>query len=157
MINQTILIKNEEELSQFCQNLAKHLIPGISLLLNGEMGSGKTTFTRYLGYHLGAKGTINSPTYSLIQHYSIPNHPITKLVHMDLYRLNGQSAIDYLDLDQYTSDPSICCVIEWAKNDDALEIENAITLEFSILSDSEREIQIIAPKNSPIFTTCLAT
>ena len=76
MINQTILIKNEEELSPILPKSAKHLIPGISLLLNGEMGSGKTTFTRYLGYHLGAKGTINSPTYSLIQHYSIPNHPL---------------------------------------------------------------------------------
>jgi tRNA threonylcarbamoyladenosine biosynthesis protein TsaE len=85
------------------------LSPGLHLWLEGDLGSGKTTFTRGLLHALGHTGKVKSPTYTLIEPYVVSR---LDLYHFDFYRLNSPD--EYLDagLDEYFSGSGVC-VVEW--------------------------------------------
>lgn len=92
------------------QLVAKTLTGGSILALTGELGSGKTQFTRGVGIGLGIpEEQITSPTFTLIQEYqaTIP------LIHIDLYRLETQADVQSLGLSEYFQAPYIV-IIEWA-------------------------------------------
>lgn len=79
------------------------------LLLKGNLGAGKTTFTQYLLRELGCTEDVNSPTYSLVNEYLIPNG---KVFHFDLYRLKDISEVYDMGMDEYL-DSGQLCIIEW--------------------------------------------
>jgi tRNA threonylcarbamoyladenosine biosynthesis protein TsaE len=89
------------------ERLAAELRAGDLVLLEGELGAGKTTFTRGIGRGLGARGAVTSPTFVLAR-----EHPTTAgppLVHVDAYRLGSAAELDDLDLDFERS----VVVVEW--------------------------------------------
>lgn len=106
------------------KNLAKTLQGGEILALSGELGSGKTTFTKALGKALGVRGTITSPTFVMMQQYQTSrtdaqNRPIW-LYHLDLYRTKNFADVASLGITQHWGHPQTITVIEWAdkiKND----------------------------------------
>lgn len=77
--------------------------------LRGEIGAGKTTFIRAMLRALGILGGIKSPTYALVESYTINDLPIH---HFDLYRIQEEEELDYIGFRDYFTTPSICC-IEW--------------------------------------------
>jgi tRNA threonylcarbamoyladenosine biosynthesis protein TsaE len=77
--------------------------------LRGELGSGKTTCARSLLHALGVTGTVRSPTYTLVDTYSLPN---LTCVHVDLYRLRSSAEVEELGLRDLTS-PGYLMLIEW--------------------------------------------
>lgn len=84
-------INGIEQLEALAESLAQQLCAGDIVLLYGNLGAGKTTFTQFLGRELGVEGKITSPTYTLVGEYPILDNPnINALIHMDLYRM-GQS------------------------------------------------------------------
>jgi tRNA threonylcarbamoyladenosine biosynthesis protein TsaE len=95
--------------------LARALIPGLTIYLHGDLGTGKTALTRALLHAAGYAGHVKSPTYTLAEPYAIRldahAHPI-EVMHFDLYRLG--SADEFLDAGfrEYFNDVSIC-IIEW--------------------------------------------
>ncbi|MDO5627511.1 MAG: tRNA (adenosine(37)-N6)-threonylcarbamoyltransferase complex ATPase subunit type 1 TsaE [Mobilicoccus sp.] len=90
--------------------LAAHLRAGDVLVLVGELGAGKTTFTQGLGDGLGVRGPITSPTFVLSRvHPSLVGGP--DLVHVDAYRLAGAGEVDDIDLDDTVA--TSVTVIEW--------------------------------------------
>jgi tRNA threonylcarbamoyladenosine biosynthesis protein TsaE len=92
------------------QAVAKALKGGLSISLIGELGAGKTVFTRGIGIGLGIPDDhITSPTFTLIQEYPGP----LPLVHVDLYRLERQTDVESLGLGEYFDSESLV-VIEWA-------------------------------------------
>ncbi len=98
------------ELQAFAEALAFHLRPADLLVLSGELGAGKTTFTQGLGRGLAVRERIISPTFVLVrQHPSTGGGP--GLVHVDAYRLDSAAAIDDLDLEA-TLDANVT-VVEW--------------------------------------------
>lgn len=103
--------------------IAAQLRAGDLVALNGELGAGKTTFTRGLGEHLGVRGAVTSPTFVLARTHP-RNDGGAPLVHVDAYRLNGPADLDDLDIDFEHS----IVVVEWAAGmldgitDDWLEI-----------------------------------
>lgn len=83
------------------------------LHLSGEMGAGKTTFTKSLAKALGVKETVHSPTFILMNEYDTQHRYFKRLVHIDGYRFDDKNESRVLSLDEYTLDPHSLIVIEW--------------------------------------------
>lgn len=104
--------------------VAPRLRPGDLLLLTGDLGAGKTTFTQGLGDALGVRGPVASPTFIIARtHPSLTGGPA--LIHVDAYRLASLAELDDLDLDATLEDA--VTVVEWgdpaaALSDDRLHI-----------------------------------
>ena len=106
----TLLAKNEEETMEIAAQLAQLLEPKDVILLEGNLGAGKTTFTKGLAKGLGIDTVIKSPTYTLIREYTKGRLP---LYHMDVYRLEDVGG-DELGFEEYLYGNGVS-VIEWAK------------------------------------------
>ncbi|HEX3099396.1 MAG TPA: tRNA (adenosine(37)-N6)-threonylcarbamoyltransferase complex ATPase subunit type 1 TsaE [Patescibacteria group bacterium] len=103
------------------QKIAKTIKGGEVLALIGELGSGKTTFTKALGAALGIKQTISSPTFVMMQEFEIPAQrgASTKtakkfLYHLDLYRTKNFNEVKSLGITEWWGRPETVTVIEWA-------------------------------------------
>jgi tRNA threonylcarbamoyladenosine biosynthesis protein TsaE len=103
-----LVVDTPEEMEALGALVASRLRAGDVLALNGELGAGKTTFTRGLGAALGVRGTVTSPTFVLARTHPRANG--APLVHMDAYRLGSGLELHDLDVDV---DGSIV-VVEWA-------------------------------------------
>jgi tRNA threonylcarbamoyl adenosine modification protein YjeE len=103
-------ISTPEQMEQFGHELAKQLRAGDLVLLEGNLGAGKTTLTRGIGEALGASGTVQSPTFVLARTHKTATGP--KLVHVDAYRLSSAVELDDLDIDFERS----IVVIEWPRD-----------------------------------------
>ncbi len=100
-------IPTPEAMAQFGALLAGQLRAGDLVLLNGELGAGKTTLTRGLGAALGVRGAVTSPTFVLARSHPRPQG--ASLVHVDAYRLSSAVELDDLDIDFENS----IVVVEW--------------------------------------------
>lgn len=103
-----VTVPDPERMAQLGALLAAHLDAGDLLMLDGELGAGKTTLTRGIGDALGVRGAVTSPTFVLAR-----THPRESggapLVHVDAYRLSSPMELDDLDLDFAAS----IVVVEW--------------------------------------------
>ena len=128
-----VIIKNESETKQFGLNLGKDLKKGDIIALIGDLGTGKTTLTKYIGEGLGITEMITSPTFTIIQEYYSGRLP---LFHFDVYRINDIEEMAELGYEEYFYGDGVT-IIEWA--DQIMEIipEHAmvITIEYGITSD----------------------
>lgn len=104
----TIVTENEQETIAFAKKLTEGLKPGMTILLKGDLGAGKTTFTKGIGEGLGIQRIIKSPTYTIVREYQEGKYP---LYHVDLYRLT-ESEVPELGLDEYFEGEGIT-VVEW--------------------------------------------
>ncbi|MCW7944923.1 ATP-binding protein [Streptomyces hygroscopicus] len=108
-----VTVTSPEQMQELGRRLAKLLRAGDLVMLNGELGAGKTTLTRGLGEGLGVRGAVTSPTFVIARvHPSLGDGP--PLVHADAYRLGG--GLDEMeDLDLDVSLPESVVVVEWGE------------------------------------------
>ncbi len=134
----SLIIQNLRHLNHLTANLAPLLKPGHRLLLNGEMGAGKTTFTTSLCRQLGVTEAISSPTFTLVNRYegAIP------IYHLDLYRLHHPSSLLDMDIDYYLFSADTIVIIEWAEKLDYLYPDTFCELTFSHKSAHKRLLTI---------------
>ncbi|AOT02034.1 tRNA (adenosine(37)-N6)-threonylcarbamoyltransferase complex ATPase subunit type 1 TsaE [Arthrobacter sp. U41] len=113
----TLEVRTADETHALAASLGAQLQAGDLLVLTGELGAGKTTFTQGLGEGLGVRAGIISPTFVLVRiHPNLPDGPRPggpDLVHVDAYRLGSASEIDDIDLEN-TMDSSVT-VVEWGR------------------------------------------
>jgi tRNA threonylcarbamoyladenosine biosynthesis protein TsaE len=102
-----LTIETPEAMEQLGAAIARELDAGDLVLLNGEVGAGKTTLTRGLGAELGVRGAVTSPTFVLARTH--PRAAGVPLVHVDAYRLHSALELDDLDIDFEQS----IVVVEW--------------------------------------------
>ncbi len=118
----------------------KDLINNYTIFLfEGDMGSGKTTLIKQVVKDIGISENVKSPTFSLVNEY-IENDLI--IFHFDLYRINKENELDSIGFYEYL-DSGKLCFIEWP--DIAIQniYKDYVLLKISIISDSEREIEIL--------------
>ena len=100
--------EDESETIALAENIESEHFPGMVICLNGELGSGKTVFTKAFASALGIEDDVTSPTFNIIKEY--PNGELP-LYHMDVYRLEGN--VNELGLDEYFDGDGVT-IIEWA-------------------------------------------
>lgn len=100
---------DEDALLCFGQTLAGCLSPGVVIELRGELGAGKTTLSRAIIQSFGHEGAVKSPTYTLVEPYEHLQPPV---YHFDLYRIADPGELNFLGVDLYFNERSIC-LIEW--------------------------------------------
>lgn len=108
-----IITKTTEETTEFGKNLAAQLKGGDILLLQGELGAGKTTLVKGLADGLNIKHEITSPTFTLMNTYPVNSDKIKTLVHIDTYRLKDEEELIEIGVEDYLAKPDTLCIIEW--------------------------------------------
>ena len=126
-----------EETEKVGQALGAVLTPGTILAYEGDLGAGKTAFTRGLARGLGATETVTSPTYTIVNEYLSGRLP---LFHFDMYRLASSDDLWDIGWEDYLDRGGVCAV-EWSENvEDALD--GALSVTISKLSIDSRRITI---------------
>lgn len=140
-------MKSVEETQAVAAALASIIQPGDTLLLNGDLGAGKTTFTQGFARALGMRRPLKSPTFTLVREYQTANF---QLNHLDVYRLGEEGGADELGLSEYFN-PNSVTIVEWSefiKEDlpqDFLQID--LTRLAHDIEDTQRAIEIQAQGN----------
>lgn len=145
-------VTSSQETQALAAELAKILKPGTVVLLDGPLGSGKTTFTQGLGKALGVKRAIKSPTYTIVKEYSIEGATPFELIHIDAYRLETGGA-DSIDLHSYLR-PDTVVFIEWSQFIADYLPENFIKIGFvpqSELNNRQIEISVHGETNKQVY------
>ncbi len=121
------------ETIEIAKNYAKTLTKGSVILLDGEMGAGKTAFTKGIALGLGVKSEVTSPTYAYLNDYE------GKLYHYDCYRLTSGEDAEALGLTDYFYLDGIC-VLEWAQNIKSVLPKNVKTVTIEKINETTRKI-----------------
>ena len=130
---------NEAETEAIGARLAAVLNPGAVVAYLGDLGMGKTAFTRGLAAGLGYKGRVTSPTFAIVNEYEGGRLP---LFHFDMYRLNSADDLFDIGWEDYLARGGVCAV-EWSENvEDALRDAIHITIEKDPLEPDTRRITI---------------
>lgn len=133
-----IKIKNLDDLQIFAKKLTSKLKPGDVILLEGDLGAGKTTISQMVGRALGVTRTINSPTFNIIKSYQGAHMAFH---HMDCYRLENSD--EDLGFDEYFEDYAVT-MVEWSKFIQEYLPHQFLQLTIRVLNDGIRTIQIEA-------------
>ena len=126
-----------EETEALGERLAKILTPGTILAYRGDLGAGKTAFTRGLARGLDCREQVTSPTYTIVNEYLGGRLP---LFHFDMYRLRSSDDLFDIGWDDYLDRGGICAV-EWSENV-ADAMEDPITVTIEKIGDNIRRITI---------------
>lgn len=137
----THLTELEAEAGRFTASLAPRAVGATLVTLSGELGAGKTAFTKAVASTLGAEGVVTSPTFVLEKVYSLPSSsPFKRLVHIDAYRLQSGADLAPLGFEELMQDRGNLVMLEWPEQvADALP-EPAVRISLAALPDGSRTI-----------------
>ena len=133
------MTNSPEETEKIGAALAEKMEPGTVIAYRGDLGAGKTAFTRGLARGLGYAEPVTSPTYTIVNEYLGGRLP---LFHFDMYRLHSADDLWNIGWEDYLERGGVCAV-EWSENV-AEALEGAITVSIEKLDDTTRRITIEA-------------
>ncbi len=137
----------ENELSDLARKIVSTLASGATprskvLFLEGDLGAGKTTFTKELAEFLGIqKDDVHSPTFILKKEYDAEHPTFKKLVHIDAYRFDDPKEAKVLNLKKDIEEGDSLIVIEWPSKLGGV-VDEDMTISFSVIDDDTREVMI---------------
>ena len=131
------------------KTLAKEVLESLSgavkegaavLVLSGDLGAGKTTFTQALALELGVTAVVNSPTFTIMKRYDTVHQEFSSLIHMDAYRLETVDELRPLGFSEWLASPGTLLCIEWGERIKEALPERYLHLSISHNSEEERTI-----------------
>ena len=140
-----ITTHSDEETIEVAQNIEAEKFPNMVICLNGDLGSGKTVFTKGFASAMAIE-EITSPTFNIIKEYNgeLP------LYHMDVYRTNGK--VDDLGLEEYFNKGGVT-IIEWSEMIEDYLPDERLDITFKITGENNRVI-VITPRGDKYINAC---
>ena len=141
-----LTMRSEEETVYLAQNMESEKFPNMVICLYGELGSGKTVFTKAFGHAMGIDG-VTSSTFNIIKEYNgeLP------LYHMDLYRLEDGNA-DNLGIEEYFNKGGVT-IIEWADMIEDYLPEERLDIKFKVIDENTR-VLVLKPHGEEYVRVC---
>ena len=131
-----------DETRSFAQLIASTCPESASTVyLEGDLGAGKTTLTRFWIQSMGFTGRVKSPTYSLMESYAFDRFNI---IHMDLYRLGDPEELEFLGIRELVDDSENIFLIEWPEKGHGFVPIPDLIIHITLLNENAREISLVA-------------
>lgn len=146
------LIKNERDLEKLAEDVLvlaaeKKYNHATVLALQGELGAGKTTFTKSLARILGITESVTSPTFVIQKTFSIAEafskNIFAQLIHIDSYRLDLSAELAHLGWNDLLNQKENLIVVEWPERIDDILPAQYILLKFSHVDETTREVEVV--------------
>jgi len=140
------IVKNLEELDNFVYELLRNIRQKETaqiILLSGDLGAGKTAFTKSAAKFFSINEDVTSPTFVIQKEYSIQQHDFFKtMIHIDAYRLESKSELEYLKWSESVQNRENIIFMEWPEQVEGINTPNALGINIKILDNESREISI---------------
>ena len=130
---------SEEQTIDLGVNFSKYIEKGDLIALKGDLGSGKTTFTKGILKGLNYSGKVTSPTYTMINEYDC----LQKVIHIDCYKEKKIGIWLSLGLNDYIDDHNNIIIIEWPEILEEILPSDLINISFKHINDNQREICLL--------------
>lgn len=127
-IVEIVKVTGESETENLAVKLAKNAKNGMVIALEGELGAGKTAFTKYFAKALGVKQVIQSPTFTVVRSYAGEKF---ELHHFDVYRVHDEDELFEIGFFEYIDSKKGICIVEWANLVRELLPEDALSIKIS--------------------------
>lgn len=147
-----LILNNEDETFLFAEEIARNLKGGEIICLKGDLGAGKTSFTKGIARALQIKKNISSPTFVIMKVYPVTKHKkIKQLCHIDAYRVGGDD-LEAIGVKEYFNNPDVVSVVEWPENVEGFleNFLNVLEIEIKYFDFDKREINKIKGNFFPL-------
>ena len=147
-----MISSNEKQTGQFAVRALKEVLKSAPvgkatvIGLYGDLGAGKTAFTKAVAKELGIRETVSSPTFVLERIYKLPKktgHTFTHLIHIDAYRFEDSKELLHLGWEEIISNPHNLIFIEWPEQVASIMPKKHIKIYFKHKGENTREIEIM--------------
>ena len=135
-----VLSKSTKKTKELAEQLTSKIKPGTVIALYGDLGSGKTTFVKYLVEALGSKSRVQSPTFVLVRTYKTSKKNVKRMHHIDLYRIMDKEEVGTLGIEELIVESQSITLIEWPELAENLLPTNTIKVYFEYVSKNARKI-----------------
>jgi tRNA threonylcarbamoyladenosine biosynthesis protein TsaE len=115
------------------------------LALEGDLGAGKTTFTQELGRYFKVSEAITSPTFAIMKQYPLEHKEFDLLVHIDAYRIEDETEVAPLKLEDILERPKTLVCIEWPEQIYQVVPKSAVRIKIDITDDEKRTVKLELP------------
>ena len=133
-----VIVNNLKQTNKFAKKFAKSLKGGERILLNGDLGAGKTTFTKYLAKALKVKDEVTSPSFTILKQYNGK----FKINHFDLYRIEDIGELEELGFTEFLDNkPDTILIIEWGERAN-LDTKDFINIIIEKVDENKRKIRV---------------
>ncbi len=126
LVGEAATLELAAKLAPLCQ-------PPLIIYLQGDLGSGKTTFARGFIHKLGHSGKVKSPTFTLVETYDLEQ---AHLYHFDLYRLKDPLELEYIGIRDFIGESDVMCLIEWPERGGSALPEADLVIRLEYQGDS---------------------
>ncbi len=137
-----VVTKGQMQTQALGESFAKTLKGGELVCLYGDLGYGKTTFTKGVLEGLGMTKRVLSPTFIIVRRYSIDKKGIENIYHVDLYRMTTEEEVKHIGLSDWIHNSKNIVIMEWSERFGNRLPKKRVDIYFEYINENEREITI---------------